>query len=265
MPEAVSGGVRLHYQVDGPAAGPPLLLSNSLGTTLELWDPILPALAERFRVVRYDQRGHGRSDGPEGDYHLGTLGHDALAVLDAVGAERAHVAGISLGGQTALWLAIHAPARVDRLVLANTGAAIGTAALWNARIDTVRSSGIGAIVEGLLGRWFTPAFHHERPDLLAQFQTMILTCPVAGYVGCSAAVRDADFRADLGRITAPSLVIVGTADVATPPALGEALRDGIADARLVALDAAHLSNVERADEFARALTDFLDQPGDPHG
>ncbi len=265
MPEASSGGVRLHYRVDGPAGGPALLLSNSLGTTLELWDPVLPALAERYRVIRYDQRGHGRSDGPEGDYDLSTLGRDALAVLDAAGAERAPVAGISLGGQTALWLGIHAPARVARLVLANTGAAIGTAALWNARIETVRSAGMAAIVEGLLGRWFTPAFHRERPDLLARFRTMIESCPVAGYVGCSAAVRDADLRADLGRVTAPSLVIVGTADVATPPALGEALRDGVPDARLVALDAAHLSNVERADEFARALTDFLHHSGDPHG
>jgi 3-oxoadipate enol-lactonase len=265
VPEAIAGGVRLHYQADGPANGPPLLLSNSLGTSLELWDPILPALTPRFRVIRYDQRGHGRSDGPEGDYDLATLGRDAVAVLDAAGAKRAHVAGISRGGMTALWLGIHAGARVDRLVLANTGAAIGTPALWNARIDTVRTSGMAAIVEGLLGRWFTPGFHREHPDRLAGFRAMIRSCPVAGYLGCSAAVRDADLRADLSRITAPSLVVVGTADVATPPALGEALRAAIPASRLVALDAAHLSNVERADEFARAVIDFLDQSGDSHG
>jgi 3-oxoadipate enol-lactonase len=265
MAEAMSGAVRLRYTVAGAADRPPLLLSNSLGSTLELWDPVLPALLERFRVIRYDQRGHGGSDAPPGEYRLETLGGDALAVLDAAGVGRAHVAGISLGGMTAAWLAIQAPDRVDRIVLANTGALIGTAALWNERIDTVTRKGMGAIVDGLLGRWFTAAFRRERPEVVAAFRRMIETCPVRGYAGCCAAVRDADLRAELGRIQAPALVIVGTADVATPPALGELLRAGILGATLVALEAAHLSNVERADEFARAVTDFLDRSGADHG
>jgi 3-oxoadipate enol-lactonase len=263
--ETRSGGVRLRYTVDGPADGSPLLLSNSLGSTLELWDPVLPAFIERFRVIRYDQRGHGGSDAPPGEYQLDTLGNDAIAVLDAVGVGRADVAGISLGGMTAAWLAIEAPDRVDRFVLANTGALIGTAALWNERIATVTTKGMGAIADGLLGRWFTAAFRRDRPDVVARYRRMIEACPVAGYVGCCAAVRDADLRAELGRIRAPTLVIVGTDDVATPPAFGELLQAGIAGATLVALEAAHLSNVERADEFARAVTDFLDRSGGDHG
>ncbi|MFN0178242.1 MAG: 3-oxoadipate enol-lactonase [Gemmatimonadales bacterium] len=265
MAEARSGGVRLRYTVDGPADGLPLLLSNSLGSTLEMWDPVLPAFSERFRVIRYDQRGHGGSDVAPGEYRLDSLGGDALAVLDAAGVGRAPVAGISLGGLTALWLAIQAPERIDRIVLANTGAQIGTAALWNERIAAVTTNGMGAIVDGLLGRWFTPAFRRDRPDVVATFRRMIEACPVSGYTGCCAAVRDADLRAELGRVHAPTLVIVGTADVATPPSLGELLQAGIPGAMLVALEAAHLSNVERADEFARAVTDFLDRSGADHG
>jgi 3-oxoadipate enol-lactonase len=265
VPEASSHGCSIHYAVDGPADGPALLLSNSLGTPMALWDRVLPWLTARFRVIRYDQRGHGRSDHPDGAYSIEGLGQDALAVLDDAGVSHAHVAGVSLGGMTALWLGIHAPHRVGRLVLANTGAQIGTADGWNTRIAAVRAGGMPAITELLLARWFTAAFRVAEPALMAEFRAMLEGCSVAGYNGCAAAVRDADLRDGLTRIRAATLVIVGADDLATPPSLGEALRDTIAGARLVSLPAAHLSNVERPKAFAEAVVRFLDPSGMPHG
>jgi 3-oxoadipate enol-lactonase len=263
--EVENEGARIHHTVDGPADRPVLLLSNSLGTTTALWDAVLPPLATRFRVVRYDQRGHGRSSAPAGPYRLETLARDALAVLDAVGAARAFVAGISLGGMTALRLALDAPDRVEQLILANTGAAIGTAELWNERIRAVEEGGMEAVADGLLGRWFTEAFRREEPDIVARFRSMLTSCPVAGYCGCCAAIRDADLRPELGQVGIPTLVIVGSADVATPPASGAAIRDGIPYARLTTLRAAHLSPVERPADFAALVLLTFDQPGAEHG
>ncbi len=257
MPDVVRNGVRLAWTADGAADLPVLLLSNSLGTTMALWDAIVPRLAARFRVVRYDTRGHGASDRPAGDYSLDALGRDALAVLDAAGAARASVGGISLGGLTAMWLGIHAPLRIDRLVLANTGARIGTDELWNERIRLVLESGMGAIVDGLLWRWFTPDFRAQSPDVLARYRAMISGTPPVGYAGCCAALRDADLRPGLRTIRAPTLVIGGTADVATPLALSEVIEAGIPGARLERLPAAHLSNVERPEAFASLVIDFL--------
>src|SRR3989454_9339849 len=213
MPEALSSGCRTWYTADGPAGGPPLLLSNSLGTTASLWDAALPALTARCRVIRYDTRGHGRTSVPPGPYSLETLGRDAIAVLDAAGVERAHVCGISLGGLVGMWLGVFAPERVRGLILANTGAQIGTAELWNQRISAVEAKGMGAMVDRLLQRWFTPGFRKRRPDVIARFRAMIESCSPTGYAGCCAAVRDADLRDAIGRIRAPSLVIVGTHDV----------------------------------------------------
>jgi 3-oxoadipate enol-lactonase len=265
VPEAFSDGCSIYYAVDGPVDGPPLLLSNSLGTPMALWDRVLPGLTGRFRVIRYDQRGHGRSDHPDGEYSIEGLGQDALAVLDDAGVSQAHVAGVSLGGMTALWLGINAPHRVGRLVLANTGAQIGTADSWDTRIAAVRAGGMTAITELLLGRWFTSAFRVAEPALTGDFRSMLAACSVAGYTGCAAAVRDADLRDGLTRIRAATLVIVGADDVATPPSLGEALRDTIAGASLVSLPAAHLSNVERPGEFTKAVVRFLDPSELSHG
>lgn len=257
MPEVTRAGCRIWYTVQGAAGGPVLLLSNSLGTTAELWDAVLPQLTGRFRVTRYDTRGHGRSGAPPGPYSLETLGRDALAVLDAARIERAHVCGISLGGLTAMWLGVYAAERVDRLVLANTGAQLGSAEFWNQRIKTVEAGGMAAVAEAVLERWFTPDLNRRRPDIVAGFRAMLESCPPTGYAGCCAAIRDADLREAVRQVTAPSLVIVGTHDVATPPALGELVRDRIRCARLVALGAAHLSNVEQPEAFAAAVLDFL--------
>jgi 3-oxoadipate enol-lactonase len=250
-------GCRLAFSVTGPEAAPPMLLLNALGTTSDLWAAQVEDFSHLFRVVRCDTRGHGDSDAPAGDYTLDRLGHDALAVLDAVGARRAHVCGVSLGGLVALWLARHAPQRIGRVVAANTGARIGTAALWQQRIAAARAQGMAALAEAALQRWFTERFRQADPDTVDRFRAMLAACPATGYTGCCAALRDADLRGDLDRIAAPTLVVAGTRDRATPPSLGNLVRERVAGAHTVTLDAAHLANVEQAQAFNTAVIEFL--------
>ena len=257
MPEVESGGCRLSYLVEGPADAPPLLLINSLGTTTDLWAAQIPNLRRSFRVVRYDTRGHGRSDVSAPPYTIDNLGRDALAVLDAAGIARAHVAGISISGLTAIWLGLEASDRVGKLVLSNTAARIGSAEVWSDRIATIEANGLPVIVEGTLERWFTPDFHQRDPLTVNAFRSVLLDGRTAGYLGCCAALRDADLRDDLARITAPTLVIAGRDDVATSPADAEFLRDRIPGARMVTLAAAHLSNVEQPTAFTNVVVDFL--------
>ncbi len=257
MPDVNVDGCRLSFRVEGPEAAPWLLLSNSLGTTIDLWARQMDRFTQSFRVIRYDTRGHGRSGVPSGPYTMDRLGADVLAVLDAAGASRAHVCGISIGGLTGLWMAVHAPARVDRLVAANTAARIGTTELWDARIATVRSSGVPSLAEATMTRWFTEEFRQRHASTVDTFRAMVEDCPADGYAGCCAALRDADMRNDLHQITAPTLVVTGAHDVATPPADGAFIRERIPAARLLALDAAHLTNVEQADEFTSAVVEFL--------
>jgi 3-oxoadipate enol-lactonase len=257
MPEVDAGGPRLSYELEGPPQAPVLLLSNSLGTSLDLWQPQRAAFARSFRLVRYDTRGHGRSQAPPGPYTLDRLGRDALAVLDAAGASRAHVCGISLGGLPAMWLGIHAPRRVERLVLANTAARIGTPELWEERMASVRAQGMAALADAAMPRWFTPAFRERDPARVEALRSAVAACPVEGYAGCCAALRDADLTAAIGGIAAATLVVAGAHDPATPPSAAEGLRDRIPGARLVTLDAAHLSNVEAAGAFTSAVMAFL--------
>ena len=257
MPEIDADGCRLHYVVDGPPDGPVLVLSNSIGTTHELWTSQVAPLSRSFRLVRYDTRGHGRSDAPPGPYTLDRLGRDVLALLDAVGARRAHFCGLSLGGITAMWLGLHAADRVGRLVMANTAAKVGAADMWEQRISVARSQGVGAFADAALTRWFSPAFTERRPDVVAQFRSMLAGCRAEGYIGCAAALRDADLTAEVAGIRAPTLVVNGSHDTATPPAGGEQLQRLIPGATLVTLDSAHLSNVEQPQSFADAVLGFL--------
>jgi 3-oxoadipate enol-lactonase len=257
MPELRRDGLRLWYTVDGPDAAPALLLCNSLGATLDLWTPQLPALAARFRVIRFDTRGHGRSAPPGGAATLDDLGRDALAVLDAAGAARAHVCGISLGGQVAMWLGLHAPERVDRLVLAATGARIATAADWQARIDAVFAHGLGPVADTAPERWFTAAFRAAHAATVARCQEALRAASPEGYAACCAALRDADLREAVAGLRAPALVVAGAADPATPPALLRDLAARIPGARLAELPAAHLVNVEAAAAFTGLVQDFL--------
>jgi len=258
MPFADLADVRLHYRFDGPVGAPVLMLSNSLGTDLAMWEAQMPRLTRDHRVLRYDTRGHGQSAVPPGPYTIAHLGRDVVALLDHLALDRVTFCGLSLGGMTGMWLGIHAKARVARLVLANTTARIARPDLYEARIAKVNADGMAAIAGDVLPRWFTPQFIAREPATVATIKTMLERTPAAGYVACCAAVRDMDQRASAAQIGVPTLVVVGAHDLATPPAAGGFLAQTIPGARLVELPAAHLSNVETAAAFTAALVEFLD-------
>jgi 3-oxoadipate enol-lactonase len=253
-----NGDATIGYEVDGLPDGPPLLLINSIGSTRELWARQMPALTGRYRVIRYDTRGHGQSSVPSGDYSIEQLGRDALAILDDARVASAHVCGISLGGLTAQWLGACAPDRVTSLVLANTAARIGSVESWTERIALVRQKGMTAVADLAMPRWFSPAFHERDPDTVHTFRTMIQSVAPEGYLGCCAALRDADLRDQVASITRPTLLVASTADSATPPEGLAFIRDRIGGATMVTFDSGHLSNVECAEEFTGAMLDFLD-------
>jgi 3-oxoadipate enol-lactonase len=257
MPFADLAEVRLHYRLDGPDRAPVLVLSNSLGTDLDMWEAQIAALTAHWRVLRYDTRGHGQSSVPPGPYMIAQLGRDVVALLDHLGLDRVDFAGVSMGGMTGMWLGVHEPARVGKLTLANTAARIAPPDLWDARIEKVTAGGMEVISDAVLGRWFTPAFAAREPATIATMKAMMERTPAAGYVACCAAIRDMDQREAVAAIAAPTLVIAGTHDAATPPADGRYLAATIRDARYVELPAAHLSNIETASAFTAALVDFL--------
>jgi 3-oxoadipate enol-lactonase len=255
--QARLGQLQVNYRFDGRDDAPVLVLSNSLGTSLEMWEPQMPALTEHFRVLRYDTRGHGKSGAPPGPYTIAQMGMDVLALLAHVSVARAHFCGLSMGGMIGMWLGVNAPAHLDRLVLCNTAARIGPPDNWNTRIARVREGGMAAIADLVLARWFTAAFLAENPSVAAKARQMLLDSPPEGYVASCAAVRDMDQRDDVGRISATTLVIAGTHDGVTTPDDCRYLVDRIDVSRYVELDAAHISNLERPAEFTRALLDFL--------
>jgi 3-oxoadipate enol-lactonase len=251
----VSGTVAVHHRLDGPADAPVLLMSNSLGTTLELWEDQVGPLTERFRVLRYDQRGHGRSPVPAGPYSIEELGSDVLALLDRLELERVSLCGVSIGGMTALWIAANAPERLDRLVLCNTSAHLPPADDWRQRATTVRERGVEAVAEAVLGRWLTPA---APPEMTERLRAMLLDTPREGYAGCCEAIAGHDVRDRLGAIGAPTLVIAAEEDPAIPPEHGRALAEAIPGAQLELVPrAAHLPNVEQPQAITRALLDHL--------
>ena len=197
-------GCRLDYAVSGPDDAPPLVLSNSLGSDRGMWDAQADALARRYRLLRYDTRGHGASDAPTGDYSLARLARDLLTLMDHAEIARAHVAGVSLGGLTAMWLGVHAPDRVDRLVLANTAARIGSVPMWTERMRLVETGGLAAIADATMDRWFTAGFRAARPEAVDRIRATLEAVPVSGYLGCCAALRDSDLRDDMARVRARS-------------------------------------------------------------
>lgn len=257
MPFADLPGVRLHYTLDGDAARPVLVLSNSLGTCLDMWGPQVAAFARHFRVLRYDTRGHGRSEVTPGPYTLPQLGADVIALLDHLGIERAHFCGLSMGGLTGMWLATAFAARIDRLVLCNTAAFIGPPENWTRRAEAVERDGLASIAEAVVEKWLTPPHAARHPEQVAQLRAMLCATPDAGYAANCRAIRDADFRADVARIAAPTLVIAGTGDMPTPPRDGQYLAQAIPGARYVELAAAHLSNLEQIEPFTEAVLSFL--------
>ncbi|HEY8607651.1 MAG TPA: 3-oxoadipate enol-lactonase [Noviherbaspirillum sp.] len=249
--------VRLHYQVEGREDAPWLILSNSLGTTLDMWAPQMPALLEQFRVLRYDTRGHGASSVPPGPYRIDQLGGDVVALMDALGIDRAHFCGLSMGGMTGIWMGIHQPRRLHRLVLCNTSARIGPPETWDARIAKVGAEGMASIVPAVIDRWFTPGHVARAGQDVGKVRDMLLATDSAGYVANCAAVRDMDQRDAASTIAVPTLVIAGTHDLATPATDGAWLAGQIPGARYLELDAAHLSNWEQAALFTRGVVDFL--------
>ena len=245
--------VEVPHKVDGPDDAPVLVLSNSIGSTSAMWDPQMPVLSERFRVVRYETRGHAGAPVPAGPYTIADLGGDVVALLDRLGVERAHVVGLSLGGMTGMWLAANAPERVDRLVAMCTSAMLAEEHDWPARAKLVREQGTGAVAQASIERWFTPGFVAANPDTVARLRATLADTPPEGYAGCCDAIAGMDLLDAIESVAAPTLVIAGRQDPATPPPHAERIAERIPGARLELVDAAHLANIELADDVT-ALT-----------
>jgi 3-oxoadipate enol-lactonase/4-carboxymuconolactone decarboxylase len=255
----------LHWTAEGPAEAPVLVLLNGVGMTGTIWDPVVGPLTELMRVVRVDARGHGESPpAPAGrPCTLADLGQDVLDVLDAAGVTRAHVAGLSLGGMTAMWLAIHHPARVARLALVCTSAHLPPAQGWLDRAATVRSAGMAAIADTVVGRWLTPGLAERDPQLRARLHAMLTGVDPESYAQCCEAIAAMDLRADLKRIAATTLVVAGAHDPATPLPHAGAIVDGIAGAQLTVVDAAHVATVEQPGAVATRLVEHFGTGRDP--
>ncbi len=251
-----SDGLSLRYEDTG-GDEPALLLSNSLGTRLEMWQPQMAAFAEAFRVVRYDKRGHGESELRVGPTSFARLTLDAVELLDHLGIAKADWCGLSMGGMSGMWAGTHHASRFNRLVLCNTGAGMPTADMWNQRIATVKRQGLAPLIPTIVDRWFTKRFQEADPKAVARIVAMLETTPPEGYAACSAAIRDMDQRESIRSIRLPTLVISGTHDGSTPPEKGREIAAAIPDARYVALDAAHLSNIEQEQAFTDTVMGFL--------
>jgi len=255
--------VELNHRINGPHDARVVVLSNSLGSSLEMWAPQVPALSERFRVLRYDQRGHGESPVPPGPYDIPDLGQDVLDLLDRNEIERAHFVGLSMGGMTGMWLAANAPERIDRLVLLCTTSYFGTPETWIERAATVREHGTESVAGAGVERWFTEGFRQSQPAVVERMRAMIAAQPDEGYALCCGALERLDLRDQLERIAAPTRIIAGAQDPSTPPdPHAQFLTEDIPGAHLTVLDpGAHLINVERATEVTDLILDHLESEG----
>ena len=252
-------GISIHYTIEGN--GPWVTLSHSLTTDLSMWDQLAAALAPSFTVLRYDTRGHGKSSAAQGSYSFDELTADVVGLLDALDIESTHFLGLSMGGMIGQHLALAAPQRVDKLVIASSTSRIPpeAAPLWDERIALVRAQGCAATVDGTLGRWFTPGFRVARPEVMARIGKLIAATPAAGYIGCAGAIRALDITAQIGAIAAPTLVVVGADDPGTPPAMSEVIAAAIPGARLeIIASASHLCCIEQPEIFNRLVIDFLE-------
>ena len=251
-------GCRIAYRFDGAENAPVVMLSNSLSSNLSMWDGQIAALGARYRVLRYDQRGHGRSAAPPGPYSFDLVADDACALLDSLTIDSVHFVGLSMGGMTGMNLGARRPERLKSLVLCDTAAHMPPPEMWDERIALARARGMAATAEPTLARWFTPVFHKTSPDEISRVREMIETTPREGYAGCCAAIRVMNQLDSLAGIKVPTLVLVGADDPSTPVAAAQAIHDRIAGSELVILDdAAHLSNIEQTDAFNASLLDFL--------
>ena len=263
MPQIRAGGLHVHYRLDGPEGAPLVTLSHSLAAHLGMWRPQVDALVRRYRILRYDVRGHGGTAAPDGPYTLEQLSADLAALLDALGIERTHLVGLSMGGMIGQLLALREPGRLVSLVLAETLAVYRpeARAMWQERIDAASGpDGMEPLVEPTLTRWFTAPFKASRPKVMEEVAAMIGATPPRGFIGCCRALMELDLIGRLPEIRLPTLVVVGRQDPTTPVAGAEAIADAIPGARLVVIeDAAHISNLEQPETFNAALLSFLDE------
>ncbi len=253
-----ANGIDIRYAIAGQ--GPWLLLAHSLATDLSLWDDQMAGLTSRFKVLRFDTRGHGGSSAPDMPYDFPLLSADVIGLLDGLGIDRVHFVGISMGGMIAQHVALAAPERIDRLVLVSTTSGYPPEArvMWGDRIAAVRANGMEPLVAPTLERWFTPAWRHAHPEVVARIGGLIRATPSAGYIGSGLAIASLDTTARLAALRCPTLVIAGANDTGTPPAMGRKIAEHVPGARFELIDSAsHLCNIEQADIFNRLLLDFL--------
>jgi 3-oxoadipate enol-lactonase len=253
-------GETFNVCIEGGENKESLMLSNPMGTNLHVWDPQIPALTRHFRVVRYDSRGHGASVANQGPYSLEGLGRDALAIMDALGIERVHWLGLSMGSMVGLWLLVHARERIGRAVLASTAAQLPGPDLWNNRIQSARDTGMHGVAMAAAERWFTKTFRDANPEKVERVLEMVQTTPLHGYLAACAAIRDMDQRESIRSITNKVLVIAGRHDPSTPPGMGALAANSIEGAKFVTLETSHMSNIEDAANFIKAAVDFLTAP-----
>ena len=258
MPDIkVDDGCTIHAELEGPQSAPVLMLSNSLGTNLHMWDEQAGPLTRHFRLVRYDRRGHGKSGAPKGPYTMERLGRDVLGVLDGLGIQKINWCGLSMGGMVGMWLGANAANRVDKLILSNTSAHFPDPTTWDTRIKMVRDVGLAGMVDANMERWFTKDFRERAPQTIAKMREMFVATDIEGYIGCGEAIRDMDHRSLLPKITVPTLVIAGRRDPATTLEAGEYIKDHVPGARIAVLEAAHISNLEQPQAYTDTMLEFL--------
>jgi 3-oxoadipate enol-lactonase len=257
MPFAQANGINIHYRIDGPADAPVIVLSNSIGTDLSVWDEVAEGLQPAFRVLRYDGRGHGKSDVPNGPYTLEMLGADVIGLLDRLDLTKVDFCGLSLGAMVGMWAAANHPARLGRLVLCNTAASVPPPQAWNARIDAVRGQGMQAIRPAVLERWISQEFRARDEAAVARLLNMVQASPAEGYIGACAAIRDTDQRHAIRTISAPTLVVAGNRDIATTPEDLRFIAANIPGSAYVEIDCGHLSNLEKPRVLSAKILEFL--------
>jgi 3-oxoadipate enol-lactonase len=258
MASAEANGAQVHYELSGPASAPVLVFSNSLGTNLTMWTPQVEALGKRYRILRYDTRGHGQSAVTPGPYRISQLADDVLGLLDRLGIEKVSFCGLSMGGMIGMTLALRVPERVGKIVLCCTAAKLGSGETWNGRITAVQKGGMAAVTDAVLERWYTPTFRAAAPEHIRRTKQMLLTTPAEGYVANCEAIRDEDLRERIAGIQIPTLILMGKHDPVVPLADGRFMAERIRGSKYVELPAAHLANIEASGAFTKELATFLE-------
>lgn len=258
MPFLETNGAQMYYELSAPASAPVLVFSNSLGTNIKMWEPQVGPLRERYRILRYDTRGHGQSSVTDGPYKIPQLAEDVLGLLDGLGIDKVNFCGLSMGGMIGMTLALRASDRLRKVVLCCTAPKLGSAETWNARITAVREGGMAAVTDAVLERWYTPPFRATAPQQIPWTKQMLLTTPPEGYIANCVAIRDEDLREAIAGIQIPTLVLMGKDDPVVPLADGRFMAERIRGSKYVELPAAHMANIEASDLFVKELEAFLE-------